>query len=282
MEHINCSFSKNTFDRVQKQLKFVLKPNAKRHDFAFTKLIKCGECGASITAECIKKYYKRTNRNVAYTYYHCTRKLKPCSQKPITEPELELQIRKAVDDVALPKTWAKDWYKWLEKDELLEKQLLEENIKKLNLQLQDLDRKSKLLLDGYLDQVIDPETYKIKKNELFEEKLKIEQDLVKIKQYGSSWLEPFKNFIGSALSCAKIARSKNTSHDLAIMGKTVGSNFFLTNRRLSVCYNRPFAELCAPQPAQSRSTQDFEKSRAVGGEGIEPPTLSTSMIRSTS
>ena len=90
----------------------------RKHNFAFNKLIKCGECGASITGEVHNKFYKMTKRSASYTYYSCTKKLKPCSQKPITEPELETQIRKAIDDVALPQAWANDWYRWLERDEI--------------------------------------------------------------------------------------------------------------------------------------------------------------------
>ncbi len=120
-----------------------------------------------------------------------------------------------------------------------------------------------MLLDSYLDQVIDAETYKNKKNEFFEEKLKISEEITKIQDNGSYWIEPLKTFIGSALSCAKIARAKNTCSDLAIGAKTVGSNFFLTNRLLAVEYNQGFAELWLPPPSQSRPTQDSAESLKV-------------------
>ena len=103
---------------MQKRIDQIIKPRKRKHEFAFTGLIKCGECGASITAETHTKYYRGTNRNVTYNYYRCTKKLKPCSQKPITEPELEVQVRKIIDDVVLPQSWVKDWYKWLERDEI--------------------------------------------------------------------------------------------------------------------------------------------------------------------
>ena len=255
--------SKEVFDAVQKRIDQIIKPRKRKHEFAFTGLIKCGECGASITAETHTKYYKGTNRNVTYNYYRCTKKLKPCSQKPITEPELELQVRKIIDDVVLPQSWAKDWYAWLERDEILEKQSSEENIKKLNLELENLDKRLNILLDSYLDQVIDADTYKNKKNEFFEEKLKINEEIEKTEDNGSYWIEPLKNFIGSALSCAKIARAKNTCSDLAIGAKTVGSNFFLTNRRLVPTFKKGFAELCAPTPAQSQPSDSFQNSLSV-------------------
>ncbi len=140
-------------------------------------------------------------------------------------------------------------------------------------EMEVLDKKMNFLLDSFLDQIIDQEIYKTKKNELFEEKLKITEEITKIQTTGSSWLEPMKTFVGSALSCAKIARAKNTCSDLAIGAKTVGSNFFLTNRLLAVEYNQGFAELWLPPPSQSRPTQDSDESRSVAQEGFEPPTL---------
>ena len=261
--------SKELFQKVQQELKFRDRHKKRRYNFAFMGLMKCGECGATITAESHKKYYKGTNRTVEYVYYRCTKKLKPCEQKYIPEAELKTQFRKAIDDVALPQEWASDWYKWLDEDEIEEQKLAEENVQKLKLELETMDKKLNILLDSFLDQVIDNETYKKKKNEFFEEKLKISEELEQIKQNGSSWLEPFRNFIGSALSCAKIARAKNTSEELAFFGKTVGSNFFLTDRRLVPEYNQGFAELCALPPAQSHSRLNFADSLSVGAPRIE-------------
>ena len=273
--------SKELFQKVQQELKFRDRHKKRRYNFAFMGLMKCGECGATITAEVHRKYYKGTNRTVEYIYYRCTKKIKPCTQKYIPEPELETQFRKVINDVALPETWGKQWYQWLDQDEKLETVSIHENTERLEMELKVLDLKLNKLLDGYLEGIIDPEIYKTKKNEFFEEKLKINEELEQIKQNGSSWLEPFKNFIGSALSCAKIARAKNTSEDLAIFGKTVGSNFFLTDRRLIPVYKKGFAELCAPPPAQSQSRLNFADSLSVGVERIELSVSATRTQRDT-
>ena len=45
--------------------------------------------------------------------------------------------------------------------------------------------------NGYLDQVVEPEVYKEKKNELFDEKLRITEQMARISKSGSSWLEPY-------------------------------------------------------------------------------------------
>ena len=254
--------TKKLFDEVQKQVNKLERPRKKGHDFAFIGLARCGECQATITAEQhIKKYKNGTNQT--FIYYRCTKKLKSCSQKYISEPQLEEQVKKIVVRCAIPQEWANDWYKWIEEDEKKELILSEENINRLKVEVKSLDKKLSLLLDSYLDQVIDAETYKLKKNEFFEEKLKIEEEITKIKTDGSSWLEPMKNCIGSALSCAKIARAKNTDKDLVNLVKTVGSNFFLLNRQLSLDLNQGFAELCATPSAQRNFSSSASKSISV-------------------
>ncbi len=272
-----CFISKQVFQDVQKQVTRIEKPQTNGLRFAFAGLARCGECNATITAESHTKYYKLANRKATYIYYRCTKKLKPCTQQYITEPELEKQVRNILASVALPKTWGKQWYEWLDRDEKEEKLLAGENITKLKAEVESLDRKLNILLDSYLDQVIDSETYKQKKNELFEEKIKITEEIEKIKTDDSAWLEPMREFVNSALQCEKIARANNTNEELAFFLKTVGSNFFLANQQLSPVFNRGFAtvfsELGSHRPFRDLALDSF----SVGPRGVEPLTFTMSM-----
>src|SRR5262249_45207288 len=57
------------FDRVQELLGRREKPRPQKRHFAFTGMIRCGQCGLLVTAEV------KTNRHGSqYTYYHCTRR----------------------------------------------------------------------------------------------------------------------------------------------------------------------------------------------------------------
>ena len=79
--------SKKLFDTVQEVLVKKAKP-IKRGviKFAFTGFMKCGSCGASITAE----------RQKGHVYYHCTKKIAPCDEKFLREEALLSQIDKAI------------------------------------------------------------------------------------------------------------------------------------------------------------------------------------------
>ena len=265
-----CFISKELFQKAQVELARRSKHFKKSYRFPFLGLAKCSECGAAITAEQHIKFYKTTNRHVTYVYYRCTKKLGPCSQVSITSFEMEEQLRKVVSDVVLPQLWADQWLKFLERDELQERQSSETTIQNLKTEIQEIDRKQNTLLDSYLDSVVDSETYKSKKNQLFEEKIKFQEEIAKIEQRGSIWLEPMREFVNCALQAQKIARAKNNCEELAFFAKRVGSNFFLSNRQLSAEYKKGFAALRAGGGARSASTQPFDFSRCVGGEGVEP------------
>ena len=154
--------------------------------------------------------------------------------------------------------------------------------KQIDSEIQESEIKLNRLLDGYLDQVIEPEVYKQKKNELFEEKLKLEEKKSQIEKSGTIWLEPMREFVNCALQAQKIARAKNNCHDLSIMAKKVGSNFFLMNRRLSAHLNYAFAALSAEGGAASAAPNSATISFLVSPSGLEPETNSLKGCCSTS
>lgn len=79
------------YDRIQFLLGRKGRPRPKTHKFAFTGLMICGNCGASITCEEKFKHQKNGNTH-HYIYYRCTRKKdKNCLEKAIEVKELNKQ-----------------------------------------------------------------------------------------------------------------------------------------------------------------------------------------------
>ena len=98
------------YDRVQMLLGRKGKPRPKKHSFAFTGFVRCGECGCLITAETKKKLLK-SGEIREHTYYHCTRRKKTvnCSQrKVIREEDLSLQIEKELEKYTILPEF-RDW-----------------------------------------------------------------------------------------------------------------------------------------------------------------------------
>jgi DNA invertase Pin-like site-specific DNA recombinase len=70
---------KSLFNQVQTKLDKLNRPQYGKHSFAFSGLMRCNGCGATITAENHTKHYKWNDRRVSYTYYRCTKKLTRCT-----------------------------------------------------------------------------------------------------------------------------------------------------------------------------------------------------------
>ncbi|KKU28386.1 MAG: hypothetical protein UX42_C0017G0011 [Microgenomates group bacterium GW2011_GWC1_46_20] len=261
--------SKNLFDDVQRKLK-ENKKQFRNLKFPFLGLVKCGECGASITAERKFKFYKRTRGQVEYVYYRCTKKLKPCSQKYIQEHVLEQQLRKIVLDASLPHAWAENWNKWLDRDEIIERQQTSQRIIETESDTKKLDEKLNTLLDGYLDGTIEANSYKNKKNELFENKVILQDQIIKLQTQGSTWLGPMREFIQKAVNGDKTARAKNNPDELCSVGKNTGSDYFLTNRQLGVRYKMGFAKLASRGDSLCERVKGIEPSSPVWKTGALP------------
>lgn len=76
-------------------------PKLENHEFAFTKLMKCGLCGSSITAD--EKIKKQKNGNVhRYVYYGCTKfNDRGCKCGYIREESLIKQLEDLIDQMSL-------------------------------------------------------------------------------------------------------------------------------------------------------------------------------------
>ncbi len=97
--------TKSEFDKVQYLLHRGSNKRPKRFSFPYTGMIRCGECGASITAEHRINRYGRH-----YIYYHCTKRKRTvrCSQQYIQEKDLELQMSAFLQSITISKDF-KDW-----------------------------------------------------------------------------------------------------------------------------------------------------------------------------
>ncbi len=257
------------FNRVQSKLEHKTSSKPHCHDFAFSGLMRCGECGATITAEShIKKY--KNGKSQTFKYYRCTKKLRPCSQPYLEETKLKDQLIGFVSSATLPHTWKRDWLNRLEGDKQLDQQSADTFIAKYKLDIQTLDGKLNLLLDSYLDGTIDSQTYKDKKNQLFTEKKSLEDKIAKTKSGGSSWLEPMTEFVHCALQAQKVARPDTPSEDLRIFAQNIGSNYFLKDKKLTGELKKPFASLRAWAGARAISQKYGRNFFEVTPMGIEP------------
>ena len=263
--------SKTLFDAVQRQINRIEKPRYKLgKNFPFIGLARCGECGGAITGEEHLKLVKRLHKKVRYVYYRCSKKFGVCNQKYISEYNLAKQLRRKIRSIFIPDQWKEKWLTLLEQDKIAESVKAKENTALTETELQATETKLNKLLNAYLENVISEEDYKIKKNELFNIKLQLQEKIEEIKQHGSSWLEPLEHFIMSAFQAQKIAAEKNEYQNLSDFVRSACSNFFLTDQHLQFSYNLGYSTLnsiCgSPHPATFLS----DISESVTPLGLEP------------
>jgi len=115
--------SPQLFEVVQKILKQKSRPRKTKtgHNFPFTGLLTCGECGCAITAQ-----WATGKCGGKYRYYRCTKKKGNCGQKYIQEKDLVVQLKNWIQKIAICDEWVEKFLKKIdewekEKNPLIEK-----------------------------------------------------------------------------------------------------------------------------------------------------------------
>ena len=180
------------FDRVQMILGRKGKPRPRKHQFAFTGSIRCGECDCLYTAEIKKKLIKKTGQIKEYTYYHCTRKTMRvnCSQRKVIRDDiLEEQIEKELEKYTiLPEflQWALEGLTKENDTEIEDRTKVYEMRHKAVVQAQnELDELTKTRYR----QLIDDETFVREKNILQNKITQLKQNLRETETRAEKWLE---------------------------------------------------------------------------------------------
>jgi len=231
--------SKKLFDNVQEVLEHKAKPIKKGQiKFAFTGLIKCGECGAYITAESHK----------GHIYYRCTKKIVKCSQKFIREGDLLSQINKAILKIFIDDETKNKIVSRLGELHEGESKSSSSLSRQAHDKLKEFDAKIERLIDLYISKEISQEEYQRKKAKLLNEKKDLQDKLGEIEKTSGGWLEPSKNFITTCNQAGSVAWQGNLSAKRDFL-KILGSNFILKDRTLLFKRAYPYELVAKISPA---------------------------------
>ncbi len=233
--------SKKVFDTVQNILHSRGRPQKKDKNIngnnpqPYCGLLFCN-CGMMITGEYKKKKQKNGNLHY-YTYYHCSKKSKTmkCKEPSIRQENLDKQISNLLQKFSLKKEWA-DYLN--HRLDLEEKDIFSSSISFVQSakdQISDIKTKLQRLLDSYLDQDVDRESYLEKKAKLMSEKKTLEEKIITLEQKQFSWVEPIRKWINEAQNVDKISRDSNLFDKKVIAKEIFGSNLILTNREARFC-----------------------------------------------
>lgn len=136
------------FMKVQEMLGGTENQRPHIHTFAFTGMIRCGECKCMITAEHKTKRQKNGNTH-HYTYYHCTKRKRGerCSQSVVQQNDLESQIIATLDQLDISQEVHEFGMKWMREQNA--KDSVNTNMVLTNLQKDYKD--CVMVIDGLID-----------------------------------------------------------------------------------------------------------------------------------
>ncbi len=226
------------YDHVQELLGRKNRPKPEKHTFAYTGVMRCGECGCMITAERKSKTLKRSGEYVSYTYYHCSHgkdkyTSEQCLQKKsIIEGELEEYIGQTLSSIVLIpefKDWALDVLRTRHEQETKESDVIAENIHRT---LQAEKRKLDALLGYLTNETISEEEYKTSKRTIQETISKLESERTRMDERKSNWIEIAEKTFDFATRASE--RFKNGSiEDKKKILMTLGTNFTLLDGKFT-------------------------------------------------
>jgi site-specific DNA recombinase len=230
---------------------------------AFTGLLRCAECGCGVTVEHKEKRQKNGNAH-SYIYYRCTKKNRAqrCRQPFIREEALDAEISSLLKPFALRADWADEMLTRVKEEK---KQAAQSDaivalqkrgeIEKINLRLQKL-------LDSFLDEIIDRETYVAEKAKWMSQKKSLQEQSAALLTGRADWLEPFQNWILTARNAGEIAVSGSLQEKRVLAQQVFGSNLVLDCKKARGSCVKPWSLLVESSPSGG----------VVGWRGLEPRT----------
>ncbi len=259
------------FDRIQTLLGSKGRPRPKVRAFAYTGMMKCGECGCSITAEekhqliCSSCKYKFAHENkhncpkcdtaiadmknakfLDYVYFHCTKKKnRNCTQKSIRVEDLETQIDKELASIQIDEDHLKlavDYLNETKTQEFEDKATIKLNLEKV---INECERRLKRLSDEFTSvnnidyKMYSQEEFAEFKTAIIEERAGYREQLKNAQDKSDEWLELSEKTFNF---CA-YARYNFNRGDLKTKGEilnSLGSNLILKDQKLFINAYEPF------------------------------------------
>jgi DNA invertase Pin-like site-specific DNA recombinase len=285
--------TEDEFRRIQALLGKGLYPQPKRHVFAYTGLMACGECGAAITADekwqiicgvCKRKFASQNREQcpgcgtkiaqmekktlLHYVYYRCTKQKGPCSQKGIRVEDLESQIDRTLARFNISEKyvhWAIGTLTSLAKnDQVADAQIGRDFKREQDKVQQELAELNRFIIkqDSIGWTLMSKEEALAEKQRLLAELKRIDLGQGERQQTGDGLDET-----AGALDYAAHARlwlKKGTPQQKREVFGAFGSNLTLSNKKVSFCLAYPLPEIEQMIELAPEIISTFEPRELVG------------------
>ena len=235
----------------------------KTHKFPFTGIVRCGYCGAMVTAE--EKYKKQKNGKVHhYIYYHCTKKKdRNCLQRSLEIKEFNKQVDNLLQQITIPEKF-KDWaIQYLHELKTLEAQSNEQALTNKHRQLENTVKQLDTLALKFISpenadgQLYTNQEYQVLKSRLLKEKAALEDELKNKGREIEEWVEASEK-VFNFVCYARLWFNEGTLEKKRYVFSSLGSNFILQNQELLISLQKPFKRVFEALPKAQTELKRLE------------------------
>src|SRR6266849_6960310 len=232
------------FNRLQKWLGRPGTEKPKRYTFPFTGLIRCGVCGLMVTAE-----HKVNRFGSRYVYYHCSKRnnYQPCLQPSVEAKELESQFIKFVERISIDDETHEGLIARLAEESAIKRTNIGAIQTEIEARIATLRGQQETLTDLRVRGLIDDADYLSRRRDIELERAATEERRVQAER-ADNWFEPAELLISFRNRAASWFR-RGTEEIKRLILVTIGSNYRLTDKRLSGEARKPFT-LRVEQPVR--------------------------------
>ena len=246
------------FEAVQKVLasREHKRRRQQKHDFPFTNLFRCAECGGMFTAQwCTGKSGGR------YRYYRCTKKKGNCGAKYLREDLLASQIKERLQTISLPDRYTGWMLNKIEEWEREEITASGSEIQNLSSEIKAAEERMDKLVSTYLDGDIPKESYLKRKDALMRSSAALQEKKKDFERGRKNWVEPLREWILDTKQ-ALVLGSSDDLHEISDFVRKVGTNPVIQ------CKSMHF-RASPPSENTARKRAEMHRALALAGLGSE-------------
>jgi DNA invertase Pin-like site-specific DNA recombinase len=222
-----------------------------KHDFAFSKLIKCGHCGCAMVGE-VKKG--------KYIYYHCTGYKGKCKEPYTREEKVDVQFRELLESLNFDQE-VMDFIKEHLMQTVKEKKTFrEETLKRLNEELDKLHTRMDMMYEDRLDCKITSDFFEHKAGELMKKMDEISASISTIEAEDTDSLNAGVDILELAQTALQTYSEYEPSERRKLL-RILLSNCSWIDGTLQADFRQPFNMLADTNAV-------WKEKKATGGEGI--------------
>lgn len=246
--------TKELFDKAQEVRTRKLAPKYSKHQFQFKKMMKCGECNGTITAELQK----------GIVYYHCNH-YNDCKQKAYTPEETVEQqlfgVFKFFENITSEE--AKQIKQKIQQNHAQEIEYKETTLKSLNARYIQLQSRLDILYNDRLDQKISNEFWEKKQAEINTEQADIQTQISRVKSEETKYFEIWLNILDLAFRAKEIYLKRSPEERRMLLGH-IFSSLMLKDKEVTPTLKKPIEVLSKRVQEKLDAENTFEpKKRGV-------------------